>query len=124
MSRLTGTGYFIEVNKFEEVYANLLTGNKDVANLYDSNGPGTDTFWGSLHDAVLSDGTLDLTNGNLLAAASYYYRAYGFDNTGGVDLTKDTVNLFGSVLGGTNNKKVINPLDYVLAVSGPWTDLP
>jgi hypothetical protein len=33
------------------------------------------------------------------------------------------VNLFGSAIGGTNNKKVILPLDYVLAVSGPWTDL-
>jgi len=108
------------------VYADLKTGNKDVANLYDSDGPGTDTFWGSLHDAVLSDGSLNLSTGNLdgLIAASYYYRAYGFDNTGGVDLTKDTVNLFGSAIGGTNNKKVILPLDYVLALNGPWADAP
>jgi hypothetical protein len=41
-----------------------------------------------------------------------------------VDLTKDTVNLFGSAIGGTNNKKVILPLDYVLALNGPWADAP
>jgi hypothetical protein len=33
------------------------------------------------------------------------------------------VNLFGSTTGGTNNKKVLLPLDYVLAVNGPWIDL-
>jgi hypothetical protein len=126
MTRLVGTGYFIQTQSFKEVRANLLTGNKDVANLYDSDGAGTDTFWGSLHDAVLSDGSLNLSTGELdgLVAASYYYRAYGFDNTGGTDPTKDTVTLFGSATGGTNQRKTINPLDYVLAVSGPWTILP
>jgi len=123
VGRLTGTGYAIETWKFDQVYADLRTGNRDVATLYDSNGPGTDTFWGNLHDAVLSDGTVDLTNGNLLAAAGYYYRVTGLDNAA-LDPTKDTVNLIGSTTGGTNNKKTINPLDYVLAVSGPWTDLP
>jgi hypothetical protein len=41
------------------------------------------------------------------------------------DPTKDTVNLYGSAIppGGPNNKHAINPLDYVLAVSGPWSDL-
>jgi len=34
------------------------------------------------------------------------------------------VNLFGSSTGGPNNKKVVLPLDYVLALSGPWADLP
>ena len=118
MARLTGTGYTIDVMKYDEVYANLLTGN-DTANLYDSTGPGTDTFWGNLHDAVLSDGTLNLTNGNLLTTASYYYRAYGFDSD-----ASDRVNLFGSAIGGTNQKKVIAPLDYILATYGTWTDAP
>jgi hypothetical protein len=111
------------------VYADLLTGNKDVANLYDSDGPGTDQFWGSLHDAVLSDGSLDFNTGNLdgVTAASYYFRAYGFDNTGGLDPLKDTVNLFGSAIGGPNQKHQHTALDYVLATlptlpPGNWTD--
>jgi len=122
-AQLSGTGYWIQATGFQQVYADLKTGNKDVANLYDSSsGTGTDTFWGNLHDAVLSDGTLDLTNGNVLAAGSYYYRVTGFDNAG-LDPLKDTVNLFGSAASGTNNKKAIDPLDYVLAVSGPWNNL-
>jgi hypothetical protein len=39
---------------------------------------------------------------------------------------KDTVNLYASPIppgGGPNNEHTINPLDYVLAVSGPWSDL-
>jgi hypothetical protein len=121
-SKLTGAGYLIQTAAFKEVYADLRTGNKDVANLYDSNGPGNDKFWGNLHDAVLSDGTLDLANGNVLTAGSYFYRVYGFDNAG-LDLLKDTVNLFGSTTGGVNQKRTIDPLDYVLAVSGPWLPL-
>jgi hypothetical protein len=121
-ARLAGTGYSLRVATFDEVYANVLTGDKDVAVLYDSTGPGIDQFWGSLHDAVLSDGTLDFASGNLSVAASYYFRVYGFDNTGGVDLTKDTVNLFGSAIGGTNKKHVVLPLDYALALTGLWTD--
>ena len=123
-AQLTGTGYWILAQAFQQVYTDLKTGNKDVANLYDSNGTAADTFFGSLHDAVLSDGTLDLTNGNLLTAASYYFRVTGLDNTA-QDPTKDTVHLYGSLVppSGPNNKHTINPLDYVLAVSGPWTDL-
>jgi hypothetical protein len=44
------------------------------------------------------------------------------DNTA-QDPTKDTVHLYGSTTGGENHKHVVNPLDYVLAVSGPWNDL-
>jgi hypothetical protein len=36
----------------------------------------------------------------------------------------DHVNLYGSATGGENHKHVVNPLDYVLAVSGPWNDAP
>ena len=117
-AQLTGTGYWIQATGFQQVYADMKTGN-DTANLYDSNGAGTDTFFGSLHDAALSDGTLDLTNGNLLTAASYYYKVYGFDSN-----TNDYVNLYGSTIGGTNQKKRIDPLDYILAVTGPWIDVP
>jgi hypothetical protein len=73
-AQLSGTGYWIQAQGFQETYADLMTGNKDVANLYDSNDTRTDQFWGNLHDAVLSDGTLDLSNGNLQAALSYYFR--------------------------------------------------
>ena len=110
-------GRYFEIQQFDEVYASLLTGN-DTANLYDSDGAATDTFWGKQGQAVLSDGTLNLTNGNLVTAGTYYYKVAGFDSS-----TYDHVNLFGSTAGGTNNKKVITPLDYVLAVTGPWTDL-
>jgi len=115
-AQLSGTGYWIQATGFPQVYADMKTGN-DTANLYDSNGPGTDQFWGHLHDAVLSDGTLDFANGNLLAAASYYFRVTGFDSN-----MNDRVNLSGSATGGPNHKHVIPPLDYLLAVSGPWTD--
>jgi hypothetical protein len=54
---LSGTGYWIQAQQFQQVYADMKTGNKDVANLYDSNGTGTDTFFGSLHDAVLTVGS-------------------------------------------------------------------
>ena len=67
---------------------------------------------------MLSDGTLDLNNGNLTAALSYYFRVTGLDSN-----VNDHVNLYGSATGGTNNKHSVNPLDYVLAVTGPWIDL-
>jgi hypothetical protein len=59
-----------------------------------------------------------------LTAASCYFRVTGLDNTP-QDPTKDTVNLYASLIppSGPNNKHAINPLDYVLAVSGPWNDL-
>jgi hypothetical protein len=102
----------------------MKTGN-DTANLYDSNGPKVEQFWGGRKapstvpsDAVLSDGTLDLTNGDLTAALSYYFRVTGLDSS-----VNDHVHLYGSATGGENHKHVVNPLDYVLAVSGPWTDL-
>jgi len=114
LGRLSGSGYFLEVYQFEEVYANLLTGN-DTANLYD--GTANDYFWAKLGAAVMTDGTLNDTTGDLLTPNTYYYKVYGFDSA-----ASDRVNLWGNS-GGTNYKKVINPLDYVLAVSGPWIDL-
>jgi hypothetical protein len=123
-AQVVGAGYSVQVANFKEVYANLLTGDNDRAVLYDSSGPGTDQFWGNLHDAVLSDGTLDLNTGNLALAPpdqTYYFRVYGFDNAG-LDPTKDSVTLYGSTTGGPNKKHIIDPLDYVLAVNGPWID--
>jgi hypothetical protein len=125
----------VQVANFKEVYANLLTGDNDRAVLYDSSGPGTDQFWGNLHDAVLSDGTLDLNTGNLALAPpdqTYYFRVYGFDNAG-LDPAKDSVTLWGSpsgagyqpaATGGPNKKHIIDPLDYVLAAypAGNWID--
>jgi hypothetical protein len=123
-ARLTGLGYSLQVDAFNEVYADLKTGT-DTAYLYDStSNSGTDTFWGNLHDAVLSDGSVDLNNGNLLTPATYYFRVTGL--SGLIGPTADYVNLYGSpaTKNSPNQKKVITPLDYVLAVSGPWTNLP
>ena len=125
-AQLTGTAYWIQAQAFQQVYADLKTGN-DTANLYDSTGAGVEQFWGGRKlpstvpsDAVLSDGTLDLANGNLTAALSYYFRVTGLDNN-----VNDHVNLYGSLVppSGENHKHSVNPLDYVLAISGPWTDV-
>jgi hypothetical protein len=93
------------------VYANLLTGN-DTANLYD--GSGNDYFWAKLGAAVLTDGTVSDTTGNLITPNTYYYRLTGFG-------AGDGVAVYGS--SGTNYKKVINPIDYALAFYGTWIDL-
>ena len=37
-AQLTGTGYWILAQAFQQVYVDMKTGNKDVANLYDANG--------------------------------------------------------------------------------------
>ena len=115
LGRLSGTGYFLEVYQFEEVYANLLTGS-DTANLFD--GSANDYFWGQLGAAVLTDGTVDNATGNLVTPGSYYYSVTGFDNP-----LSDRVNLSGTS-GGTNTRKVITPLDYLLATNGSWIDAP
>jgi hypothetical protein len=114
-ARLAGTGYSLQVATFEEVYANLLTGN-DTANLYD--GTANDYFWAKLGAAVLTDGTVDDATGDLLTPNTYYYKVYGFDSA-----ASDHVHLWGNS-GGTNTKRVITPLDYVLAAYGTWTDAP
>ena len=118
LGRLSGLGYYVEVQKFDEVYADLKTG-RDAASLYDSTGD--DTFWGQLAEAVLSDGVLNSSDGSLVTPKTYYYKVYGFN---GPD--SDRVSLFGSLglPGSTNQKQVVSPLDYVLAVSGRWSDLP
>ena len=78
-AQLTGTAYWIQAQAFQQVYVDMKTGN-DTANLYDSTGTGIEQFWGEpAEHAVLSDGTLDFANGNLQAAASYYFRVTGFD---------------------------------------------
>jgi hypothetical protein len=115
LGRLSGTGYFLEVNQFEEVYANLLTGS-DTANLFD--GSANDYFWGQLGAAVLTDGTVDNVTGSLVTPGSYYYSVFGFDST-----SDDHVNLSGTS-GGTNTKKVITPLNYLLALTGTWLNAP
>ena len=43
--QLSGTGYWIQAQQFQQVYADMKTGN-DTANLYDSNGPKVEQFWG------------------------------------------------------------------------------
>ncbi len=115
MGRLTGTGYFLDVYQFEEVYADLLTGN-DTANLYD--GSANDYFWAKLGAAVLTDGSVSDASGDLVTPNTYYYKVYGFDSS-----VNDRVSLWGNS-GGTNTKRVIAPLDYLLATYGSWTDAP
>jgi len=114
LGRLSGSGYFLEVYQFEEVYANLLTGN-DTAKLYDGMAA-TDHFWAKLGAAVLTDGTEDLNTGALVTPGTYYYKVYGFDSA-----VNDRVSVDG-LQGGTNKKHVVNPLDYVLTMTGVWID--
>jgi hypothetical protein len=120
LGRLTGTGYFLAAYHFEEVYANLLTGN-DTANLYDGTAA-TDHFWAKADAAVLTDGIEDFNTGDLVTPSglptAYYYRVYGFDSA-----VNDHVNAYGTS-GGTNTKRVITPLDYLLATYGSWTEAP
>ena len=80
LGRLSGLGYYVEVQKFEEVYADLKTG-RDAASLYDSTGD--DTFWGKLAEAVLSDGALNSSDGSLVTPKTYYYKVYGFNGPDG-----------------------------------------
>jgi hypothetical protein len=105
------------VATFEEVYANLLTGN-DTANFYD--GSANDYFWAKAGAAVLTDGIEDFNTGDLVTPSGlptqYYYRVYGFDSA-----VNDHVNMDG-LQGGTNKKHVVLPLDYALALTGIWTD--
>jgi hypothetical protein len=114
-ARLAGTGYSLQVATFEEVYTNLLTGN-DTANLYD--GTANDYFWAKLGAAVLTDGTVSDATGDLVTPNTYYYKVYGFNSA-----ASDHVNAYGTS-GGTNTKRVITPLDYLLATYGSWTDAP
>ena len=80
LGKLSGLGYYVEVQKFEEVYADLKTGH-DAASLYDSTGD--DTFWGKLAEAVLSDGALNSSDGSLVTPKTYYYKVYGFNGPDG-----------------------------------------
>ena len=105
-------GYWTgQTRGFDKVYVDGQGGN-DTANLYGS--AADDTFWAHLGDAVLSDGTLDLNNGDRLTAGTYYYKLMGFGSG-------DIVNVYGST--GTNQRKVINPIDYALAFTDTWVDL-
>jgi hypothetical protein len=105
-----GVSYTIRTNSFPKVTATS-TGGNATANLYDS--AGNDNSWDHLADAVLSDGTLDPTTGNLLAANTYYFRVSGYSSAA------DKVNVFGTA-GGTNTRKIMRPVDYALAFSGTW----
>jgi hypothetical protein len=112
---LAGAGYYDYLAGFARVFADLSGGTAaNEAFLYDSAGNGT--FWGHLADAVLSDGTLDLTTGNLTAANNYYLRVSGYN------LAADQVNVSGWA-GGTSERHVINPVDYALAFNGTWLDI-
>ncbi len=104
----------------EEVDDADVAGGADTATLCDSTNP-VDTAFLKATDAVLSDGTLDPATGGLITPGHYYYKLSGLSKTGGV--IDDLVNLVG-YSGGTNRKKVIPPLDYVLKTSGTWTDPP
>ena len=99
--------WYYQPRGFNKVYVDGEGGN-DTANLYGS--AANDTFWGNDNEAVLSDGTVDLNNGDRLTAATYYYKLLGFDDG-------DTVRVYGST--GTNYRKIINPIDY----AWPFTTL-
>ena len=103
--------WYYQPRGFDKVYVDGEGGN-DTANLYGS--AANDTFWGNDNEAVLSDGTVDLNNGDRLTAATYYYKLLGFDDG-------DTVRVYGST--GTNYRKIINPIDYALAFYDTWVDL-
>jgi hypothetical protein len=87
----------------------------DTANLYDGTAA-TDHFWAKLGAAVLTDGDPDLNTGDLVTPSTYYYKVYGFDSN-----VNDRVNVDG-LAGGTNKKHVVNPYDYVLTMTGIWSD--
>ena len=92
-------------------------GGNDTATLTGSS-TGTNTFWAHLADAVLSDGTLNLDTGGLTAPRDpfgYYFKLSGFDST------DDSVTVVAA--GTTNQRRVINPIDYTLAFTGSWTDI-
>jgi hypothetical protein len=105
------SSYTIRANSFPKVTVTSTGGTAGTAtaNLYDS--AGNDTFWGSLADAVLSDGALDLTTGNLTAASNYYLRVSGYSSAA------DHVNVSGTT--GTNEEHV-SAVDYALAFNGTW----
>ena len=106
-------GYWSGLTRgFDKVYVDGAGGN-DTANLYGS--AANDSFWGHLGEAVLSDGTLDSNNGDRLTAGTYYYRLLGF---GALDI----VNVYGCT--GTNNRTILNPIDYALAFFDTWTGDP
>jgi len=106
--------YYVEARQFAKVTLTSVGGD-DTANLSDS--AGNDTFWGRLADAVLSDGSLDLTNGDLLAPNTYYLKLLGFTSS------LDKVNVSGAA-GGANTRKIVTPVDYALAFTGTWTGDP
>ena len=92
-------------------------GGNDTATLTGSS-TGTNTFWGKLADAVLSDGALDLGTGDLTTPRSpfgYYFKLRGFD------AAADSITVVAA--GTTNQKHVIDPIDYTLAFTGTWTDI-
>jgi Ca2+-binding RTX toxin-like protein len=109
-----GTAYFFETWRFDEVYADM-AGGADSATLLDSTG--NDTAFLKATDAVLSDGTLDLNTGDLLAAGNYYYKLSGLSKTGGVI---DDLVQFSGAAGGSNDRKRVDPVDYTDLWFGAW----
>jgi hypothetical protein len=103
---LSGAAYLNRANYFDEVHAIAVAGGSDTAKLYDS--AGDDYFWARGAAAILSDGTLDNATGALEVRKTYYNKASGFNSVGAYGTT------------GTNNRKVVTPMDYVLAFTGTW----
>jgi hypothetical protein len=103
---LSGAAYLNRANYFDEVHAIAVAGGSDTAKLYDS--AGDDYFWARGAAAILSDGTLDNATGALVVRKTYYNTASGFNSVGAYGTT------------GTNNRKVVTPMDYVLAFTGTW----
>jgi hypothetical protein len=114
----SGTG--VVKRGLDRVQVNLAGGNDRVTLTGATTGnsfSGTNHFWGCLTDAVLSDGTLDPSTGNLLAPSAYYYKISGLDTLA------DRVTAQGGTIPTAQNKKhVINPIDYALTFEATWLE--
>ncbi len=115
-ARLSGTNYIELANNFAQVHAVAGLGGTDVANFV-KDSAGNASFWGHAADAVLSDGTLDSTSGNLVTPNTYYNEASGFGSA--------SVAVTAGGTSGTNTRKILTPLDYTLAsFTGTWVGDP
>jgi hypothetical protein len=103
---------------FDRVQVNAAGGNDTVTltgATTGSNFSGTNSFVANATDAVLSDGTLDMTDGDLLAASAYYYKVSGLS-------AGDSLTAKGGLAPAVNNRRV-NGHDYALAYTGTWNDV-
>ena len=127
MSLSTGVSYAINYvsgtgsvpRGFDKVQVNAAGGNDTVTLNGATSGnkfSGTNTLGANATDAVLSDGTLNLDNGDLTLAAAYYYKVSG------LDALADHVTAKGGLAPAVNNRRV-NAHDYSLAYTGTWNDI-